>query len=342
LESQFLFFFSALGVFNALIISVYFFFYKKPKSLSNYFFGFLLLMLAIRVGKSVFFYFNPDLSGTFLQIGISACSFIGPALYFYLKSVIKPNITKEWIYHFLFLFVGIIVIGILYPWEHYPKLWYLYIFNIVYGIWLLYLIASSFILRSTFKTLFSKTKKLSGLDFWLLSVFIGNLIIFIAYKTSEYTSYIVGALSFSFIFYLLFLLIHFNRKKISIFSPTLKYADKKIEVDEAKLLANNLEYLMESKNLYRDANLKLQDVAKELNMIPHRLSQLLNDNLNKSFTNYINSYRIDEAKKLIKNNSNFTLEAIGYECGFNSKSTFYTAFKKHSGLTPSQYKSKNK
>lgn len=90
--------------------------------------------------------------------------------------------------------------------------------------------------------------------------------------------------------------------------------------------------------LYKNANIKLQDVANGLKVPSHYLSQFLNDNLGKSFSLFINKYRIDEAKRLLTIEDNLTTEAIGYECGFNSKSTFFTAFKKIAGLTPNQYK----
>jgi AraC-like DNA-binding protein len=65
---------------------------------------------------------------------------------------------------------------------------------------------------------------------------------------------------------------------------------------------------------------------------------LLNDNLGKSFALFINEYRIEEAKHLLKENNSFTLEAIGFEAGFSSKSTFYATFKKVTGQTPSEFK----
>ena len=88
---------------------------------------------------------------------------------------------------------------------------------------------------------------------------------------------------------------------------------------------------------YTDANLKSSDIAKKVNISVHQLSQLLNENLGKSFPLFVNEYRIAKACTIIKSNTPLTLEAIGYECGFNSKSTFYTTFKKITGVTPAQY-----
>ena len=340
---ELLFFFSALGAFNGLLLSFYFLFFAKPKHISNYFLGALLLTLSIRIGKSVFFYFNPELSAHFLQIGISACAFIGPSLYFYLKSMMTPEgeMKHTWKYHLMVLIPIVSIGGYLYPWESNYELWGCYFLPIVYYEWLIYIIASGFLIRPIFVKLFSKTEKLKSVEVWILSIFIGNFLIWLAYKTVAYTSYITGALSFSFILYLLVLFLFFNKKKESVLfkskSPQ-KYGDKKIATSEAKSLISDLEKIMTQNELFKNPNLKLPDVAKKMNILPHTLSQLLNDNLGKNFSSFLNEYRIDAAKKMLLVNTHFSLEAIGYECGFNSKSTFYASFKKATGTTPAKFK----
>lgn len=342
-NSQFLFFFSAIGAFNGALLAIYFFFYAKPKHASNYFLGTLLTALSIRIWKSIFYYFNKELSKIYLQIGLSACFLIGPSLFFYLKSMLNSSskkLDRSWKYHFIFLSILILVVGYQYSYQEHPGLWRSYFITIIYYQWLGYILASGFLLKNVFKTLVKKPNKLSSVEIWIISVYLGNLIIWIAYKTVSYTSYIVGALSFSFVFYLLVLILFFRRKKHSIlFKEQPKYADKKIEDIEAKRIFEGLEQIMNTKELYKDPNLKLPDLAKQINIQPHILSQFINDNLNKSFPLFINEYRINEAKILLANDSKYTIETIGYECGFNSKSTFYSTFKKLTGMTPAQYKS---
>jgi AraC-like DNA-binding protein len=63
----------------------------------------------------------------------------------------------------------------------------------------------------------------------------------------------------------------------------------------------------------------------------------LNEHLNKSFTDFINELRIEVSKEYLVTKGNLTIESIGYESGFNSKSTFFKAFKKFTGITPLQY-----
>lgn len=335
---ELLFFFSALGAFNGVVIGCYFLLVAKPKTAANYFLGVLLLALSIRIGKSVFLYFNDNLAGGFLQFGMSACLFVGPSLYFYLRSVTKPERSSaDWKYHFFPLLIIILAIDFRYPWYEYRVLWY-YTFYAIYAVWLFYLVLSGLVIRSSIKKLLEGTR-LTYMEVWVVSIFVGNLLIWIAYNTTSYTSYIAGALSFSFIFYLLILLLAFTRKQDpSFMSRQIKYGNKKIEDEEAQMLHDRLHQLMTERQLYKDANLKLAEMAGKLNILPHRLSQLINDNLGKNFTLFVNEYRIDHAKELISSDSHFKLESIGYECGFNSKSTFYSTFKRITGMTPAQFK----
>lgn len=334
---ELLFFFSALGAFNGLVIGLYFLLFAKPKHPSNYFLGVLLLTLSIRIGKSVFFYFY-ELDAIFLQFGLSACLFVGPSLYFYLKSVSQPEKSLNWKRHYIPLLILITGIGIKYPWSIRPDLWY-YFFESIYFIWLVYLILSGVVIRKSLKSILKKVNSFSMMEIWVVSIYIGNVIIWIAYNIVDYTSYIVGALSFSFIFYLMILLLVFTRKKDPGFlNKQIKYGNKKINTEEANRLEEQLQELMHTQLLFKDADLKLSEVAQKLNVLPHYLSQYINDNLNKNFTIFLNEYRIAESKKLIVSQSHLKLESIGYECGFNSKSTFYTAFKKITGTTPAKYK----
>lgn len=92
--------------------------------------------------------------------------------------------------------------------------------------------------------------------------------------------------------------------------------------------------------LFLDSNLHLEGIAEILDISKGHLSRTINSELGMSFSDYVNSFRIDEAKLYLRHPdfSNYTLEAIGLEAGFNSKSTFYSTFKKFTGLTPLQFK----
>jgi AraC-like DNA-binding protein len=97
---------------------------------------------------------------------------------------------------------------------------------------------------------------------------------------------------------------------------------------------------MESKTPYLEPSLSIYDLSKQLNMSSKDLSVLINHNLNKHFFDFVNEYRIKKAMELLSDptKSNLTILEILYEVGFNSKSSFNTAFKKYTKLTPTQYR----
>lgn len=331
---ELLFFFSALGAFNGLLLSSYFLFFIQPKKLSNAFLGALLLALSIRIGKSVFFYFKPDLAFGYLQLGLSACAFIGPFLYCYVRSIANPRALRtEWKYHFGFWLLVVVGLGLRYPFGDYVDLWRPYFIQVIYLQWLGYIVLSSIWIKDAMSLQRGRGEKP-----WLLSIYLGNIAIWVTYNVCGYTSYILGALSFSFMLYLLVLLLVFKRRKTST-SSTPKYASNKITREEADPILARLKDLMTHEEWFKNPNLKLPEVAKRLNITPHRLSQLLNDNLGTNFPSFVNEFRVENAKVLLLENKVFSLEAIGYECGFNSKSTFYATFKKYVGTTPAKYKS---
>lgn len=341
LSRELLFFFSALGAFNGLILGLYFLFWIKPKTYSNFFLGILLITFSIRTGKSVFFHFNPELADVYLQIGLAGCFFIGPFLYFYLKSFINADsqITKYWKLHLLVMIP--ILAGLIYYYNLDPTAdrWRQFV-NGIYTAWIFYTLSAGFLLKDILSELWRRERRWSNKDRWILSVYLGNLIILITYLSFPYVSYIVGALSFTFIIYLVVLVLIFNKKGNTLFRNQEKYRDTKTMDSETEKIIKELTELMTSETLYRDPNLTMPMVAKRLGILNHKLSQVINDHLDKNFPALINEYRIDEAKRMLISNDTFTLEAIGYECGFNSKSTFFSTFKKQTGLTPSQYKKK--
>jgi AraC-like DNA-binding protein len=336
---EILFFFGALGAFNGFILSAYFFFFTKKKYLTNLFLGALLLALSIRITITVFVYFNNALPKTYLQIGLSACLLIGPFLYYFLKSGIHSitTIPKIWKYHLAIWFIAIFSIGFLFPYKKYPVLWNDYFVAFIFLQWFVYILLSGFESRSLLQKIIQNYDNATPAERWFGMVFFGNAVIFIFYFLGfarvPFISCVTGCFSFTFILYLTFFILLYRKKTDDLFLLNIQKG-KKIDQEEASILSQKLEKVMLEKSLYKNPNLSLQDLSREINISSHQLSQFLNNNLGKNFTSFVNEFRINEACKTIAVNDKLTLESIGYDVGFNSKSTFFAAFKKHTGTTP--------
>jgi len=101
----------------------------------------------------------------------------------------------------------------------------------------------------------------------------------------------------------------------------------------------NLKRLMDEEKKYLIPDLTLGETAKILNTNTTYLSKVINEQGEMNFNNYINKYRIEEAKALLDSGKQdyLTFEGIGKSCGFISRSSFNKAFKKFTGLTPTEY-----
>jgi AraC-like DNA-binding protein len=113
--------------------------------------------------------------------------------------------------------------------------------------------------------------------------------------------------------------------------------------DDIKLYLQKLEVTMKKDEMWKNPRLVAQDIADLTNIPKHYITQILNTNLNKNFYTFVNEYRTEKAKEMLisDKHKSWSIVAIAYECGFNSKSSFNNFFKKHTGLTPSEFKNNN-
>ena len=116
-----------------------------------------------------------------------------------------------------------------------------------------------------------------------------------------------------------------------------KYQKSGLKSEEAQSLRVQLHELIDREKLYLKNGLRLKDLADELGISTHQLSELLNKHMETTFFDLINRYRVKEAKHRIKTEHQYTLLHIAHSSGFNNKTSFVNAFKRFEGKTPSQY-----
>ncbi|WP_256009336.1 helix-turn-helix domain-containing protein [Desertivirga xinjiangensis] len=119
----------------------------------------------------------------------------------------------------------------------------------------------------------------------------------------------------------------------------MKYQKSAVSAVELDKYAQALLNLMDTKKPYLNSNLTINDLCADLFIKRHLLSQVINTIFKKNFFEFVNEYRIKEFKQQVlkESNSHLSILGIALECGFNSKATFNSAFKKAEGVTPSEY-----
>jgi AraC-like DNA-binding protein len=124
-----------------------------------------------------------------------------------------------------------------------------------------------------------------------------------------------------------------------VIKPEGKPVKQRLTEEQSTQLKTQLEQLMQTEKVYLDNELSLPGLAKEMQISTHDLSYLLNDVIGISFFQFVNAYRVQEAQQLMlsEKHQHLNLLGIAYSAGFNSKTTFNTAFKKGTGLSPSEF-----
>jgi len=137
---------------------------------------------------------------------------------------------------------------------------------------------------------------------------------------------------------------YFETQLTGISEATTKYVKSGLPKSDVDKYYSSLIQLMDSEKLFLDSKLSIKTVADKLGMSVNHLSQVINQQSGKNFFKFINEYRVEEAKKLLLDPSNqkYTILAIAYDCGFNSKSSFNTIFKQYTDKTPSDFMEKSK
>lgn len=196
--------------------------------------------------------------------------------------------------------------------------------------------------RRTIRDQFSDLEKVSLQWLWFLTIGLGGLWFMVIVFQND-------VLLFSGVVIFIFLIGFFGIRQSNIFihnetpeeetDQRKKYTKSGLTEDQSRALHQSLLELMEKEALYRKSELSIGDISTRLGIHPNYLSQVINEIEGKNFYDFVNTYRVEEFKKLIAipKNQQVTLLSLAFDCGFNSKSSFNRFFKKATGKTPSEY-----
>lgn len=327
------------GLLSALYIKV-----SAKQTMSNTLLMWLLLFFAYRIGKSIALHFLVDLEFLFVFTGLGAMLAIGPLLFLYFKSLSEKKFLwkNQYLLHFLPTLITVIIAFYIHKGWFLPDRKYLMVVIVIlfYSQFLAYILISYrlyYVLKIN-----AKTTSYNKLTTWMRAVLFGVSMIWVAYFLNifeESIPYISGPILYSIVIYAL----TFYAVKLDILNFNIQSLKSSEDFQNSAILFEKLKRLIEDDERYLNPDLNLNLLAQEIQEIrvsSHQLSKLINEHAKKNFNDFLNYYRVKKSQELLtdKNNSHLTISSLALDCGFNSLSSFNSAFKKVSGTTPSTYK----
>ena len=330
----------SVGVILGIFFSVVLFIARKQQPLYHLFLGIYLVSFSLRIGKSIFHYFY-DLEPAVRNFFLTVLFCVGPSLWLYTKYFLAK---KEKLLGIDLIHYAIFIVLFPFCWliPNTGPEQYSLAFVIFYNAIMLHM--ASYILFSFFwfikKREIQKTKEGIKKNRWL-AYFLGlNIAFIVAYVlVSKIAFPFYIGLSFLFSFMIVLLAAWALRNPIILNKSIKKYRLSNIDERATKKTMDLIRQHFEKEKPYLDANLTLSLLGKQLNISPKELSQTINQQEQLNYSQFVLKYRIEEAKRLLCSDShkNFNIASIAYDSGFNSISTFNTAFKKLTKSTPLEF-----
>lgn len=287
---------------------------------------------------------------------------LGPLMFLYVRSMCEKNfrLTGGVLVHgsiFILMILYLMLKGFIIKnavsssWKIYEELITQSILHAQIAFYVIASFRSLFLYRKEIKNQFSAIEEINLS--WLVII----IVAFTAMWLSDFIAFILSNLGMgsSNTFYVLFIisiLINFLFANFVVYKGLRqadtysglkvpeKYSGSRITQSESGLMANRLKAFMLESKPYLNPNLTIKDLADQFNMHHKYLSQVINSQFGQNFYDFINQFRVQEAKEIILNSTDerITILEILYEVGFNSKSAFNNAFKKSTGKTPTEFK----
>jgi len=355
--------FCSLAAINAIFFAGYLWFKRDRNIYPSIILTLFMLITAYRIAQMLLHDiqddFNIGINAGTLFFFIPTFPLIGPVLYLYIKSISIKEFRFR-IKHLLHLIPFILFLGIdLLNRDNFPLspdnpkhyITYCIQISVILIQFLIYIIITFIYSRKLMeKGIAGKFPKENVNPCWIknIAVIISGLWLIYAlyciqtYIRAYFPTRVIEALYYSFLSYWILYNELRNQKITSINNFNTRYKSSGLTAEDAVRYKSMILDYTSKNELYKDHNITLVKLAKSLSLTPHVVSQVINEQLSCNFNDFINSYRVEEAKRMLGDAGmkNITVASIAYDCGFNTLSAFNTAFKKFTGLTPSQFRNK--
>jgi len=365
----------AILAFQFLFVSFFLFQSKKGNALSNKTLGLVFFMLSIAIIN--FYWIVFGITTNIPQLLFIDDTFMlayGPLLYIFTESILfkKYRLKKKSIIHFIPFMISVCyVIGLVFfvdassilEWTDQIRIHQLPIYlrigeTLILLHILIYLFKSKKEIRGVFKRASELYSNFDQDDFELLRFIINCFIIlFLLALIHSFLPFIgfSGSLLITLLSIVLFMFYFINSVLLKMlkrstndsgvmsqvnFENKEKYAGSKITQAQLKGSKSKLYDHMKSTKRYLNADLNIDDLSKEMGLSSKDLSQIINQGFSCNFFDFVNKFRVEEAKSIFSKQTEdkMTIQEVMYDSGFSSKSSFNTAFKKFTNLTPTQFK----
>jgi AraC-like DNA-binding protein len=365
-----------MGIVQAVFLLFFFFSGENRKRQVNMFQGLLLICITCCI-LEIFLMYTGYIINCLYLVDFSEvfALLIGPCFYLVIISLIRGRIEKKQYWHFVFPFIYLLLQlpFLLLPQDAkynawmiaYPQGLPLREFDMPYHANIFFLtdhhtaltILSLFFYAVLGLTAVAKVFREKSESFWkpvhpvlrtlrqgLLQNVLGLIIILIVKLLNKQDSgdHIVAAYLSLTIYFTSFSVV---RRSGFFLQPALqeqqKYKGSNLTSEQLQTTLDKLKQLMDRNKVFLQPGFSLPALAQQMGVSVHALSQVINEGLGKSFFELAAEYRIDEAKRLLKNQPHLKVEEIAGQVGYHSKSSFNSAFKRITGKTPAEYRDEN-
>lgn len=300
--------------------------------------------MAFRISKSVMLYFGNELEPIYIFAGLAFLLLIGPLLRWYVLAMTRYNFrfSKNYLLELVpFTLVFVMSFFVTKKWFETNNKEVIVVFAsaliFIYLHFAFYIFISGRLLQKVKKEhqQVLQTKSQKAIFEWLQVLIFGFIAIWISYFLNiieDTVPYIVGPIVYSVVIYFL------SYKAFQL--KTTEIDGDAFEKNDNELLYNKISELVLKDKLYLESDLSLSGLSKLVGKSTQNTSEVINQYAKRNFNDFINFYRIQDAKKMLLdvNTKNYTISSIAFDAGFSTLSSFNSAFKKFEGITPSLYK----